>query len=105
MLDEIGDPVGNDARLAAARARQNEHRSIDSFNGLALLRIQLVEKGQSRKWLRSLLFILQDTRDARFVCRVKPREAAGHVPQANTARRGLRKRRQRNLSPSNFFRK
>jgi hypothetical protein len=38
----------DDARLARARARQDEHRAVDRFNGLALLRIQRVQVHHAR---------------------------------------------------------
>jgi hypothetical protein len=38
--------VGDDARLAAARAGQNEHRPVSGFDSLTLLRIELGQEGQ-----------------------------------------------------------
>ncbi len=49
MLDQMGDAVGDDARLAAARAGQDEHRAIGGFDGFTLLRIELGEERQSRE--------------------------------------------------------
>ena len=40
VVDQVGNAVGERARLAAARARQNEHRPFEGFGGLALLRVQ-----------------------------------------------------------------
>ena len=42
--DEIGDPIGNDARFARAGARENEQRPVAVQHGVALFRIQLVEE-------------------------------------------------------------
>ena len=38
VLDQMGDAVGDDARLAAARAGQDQHRAVGGFDGFALLR-------------------------------------------------------------------
>ena len=38
VFNEVGDAVGDDARLAAARAGQDEHRPVGGFDGFALLR-------------------------------------------------------------------
>jgi hypothetical protein len=46
VFDQVGDAVGNDARFAAARAGEDEDWALGSFDGLALLRIQLIEKRQ-----------------------------------------------------------
>ena len=46
VLDQIGDAIGDDARLPAAGAGEDQHRALGGFDGLALLRIQLVEKRQ-----------------------------------------------------------
>ena len=46
VLDEIGDAVSDDASFAAARAGEDQHRALGGFDGLALLRVELVEKGQ-----------------------------------------------------------
>jgi hypothetical protein len=46
MLDQISNAVGNDTRLPAARASEDEHRALGSFDGLALLRIELFQKRQ-----------------------------------------------------------
>ena len=54
----MGDAIGDDPRLAAARARQNEHRPIRGLNGFALLRIQFVEERQFAKSLTLLRFSL-----------------------------------------------
>ena len=43
-LDEMGDAIGDDARLAAAGAGQNEHRAVGGFDGLTLLRVELERK-------------------------------------------------------------
>ena len=52
VLDQIGDAVGDDARLAAARAGEDQHRAFGSLDGFALLRVELIEKRQA-EWLRS----------------------------------------------------
>jgi hypothetical protein len=36
----MGDAIGNDAGLAGARARQDQNRPLQRFDGLTLLRIQ-----------------------------------------------------------------
>jgi len=46
VLDQIGDAVGDDAGFAAARAGEDEHRALSGFDGLALLRVELIEKRQ-----------------------------------------------------------
>ena len=46
MLDQMGNAVGDDARLAAARTRQDQHRPLHGFDSFALLRIQLIEERQ-----------------------------------------------------------
>jgi hypothetical protein len=46
VIDEVGDAVGDDARLAAARAGEDEHRSFGGFDGFALLRVEFIEKRQ-----------------------------------------------------------
>jgi len=38
-FNQIGDAVGDDARFAAARSRQNQDRALRVFNGGTLLRI------------------------------------------------------------------
>ena len=52
VFDEMGDAVGDDPRLAAARTGEDEHRAFGGFDGFALLRVELVEKRQIREWLR-----------------------------------------------------
>jgi len=47
VLDEIRDPVGDDPRFPAARARKDQHWTLDGLDGLTLLRIQLIKKRQS----------------------------------------------------------
>ena len=42
VLDEVRDAVGDDARLPAARARQNQHRTVSGLDSLALLGIELI---------------------------------------------------------------
>ncbi len=46
VLDQVSNAVGNDPCLAAPRAREDEHRALGSFDGLALLRVELIEKRQ-----------------------------------------------------------
>jgi hypothetical protein len=60
VLDEVGDAVGDDARLAAARAGEDQHRALGSFDGLALLRVELIEKRQCGSGSGSDDSILQD---------------------------------------------
>jgi hypothetical protein len=38
----VSNAEGDDARLPATRARENQHRTIGRLDGLALLGIQLV---------------------------------------------------------------
>ena len=42
--NQIGDAKSDDARLAAARAGQYQHRAFQVLNGFALLRIELIEQ-------------------------------------------------------------
>ena len=53
VLDQVGDAVGDDARFPAAGAGQDQNRAFGSFDGFALLRVQLFEKGQLRTWLQN----------------------------------------------------
>jgi hypothetical protein len=46
------DAAGDDACLARARARKDEHRAADCFDGEALL---LIERGQIQHRARSLI--------------------------------------------------
>ena len=59
VLDQIGDAVGDDARLPAAGAGKDQHRPFGGFDGLALLRVQLVEKRQCGSGSRIANSILQ----------------------------------------------
>ena len=60
VLDQIGDAVGDDARLAAARSGEDQHRAFGSFDGLALLRVELIEKRQCGSGSGADDLILQD---------------------------------------------
>src|SRR6266567_893068 len=61
VFDQMRNPVGDNARLAAPRPSQNEHRPVGSLNSLTLLRIKLGEKRQRWKRLRSFAdWILQE---------------------------------------------
>ena len=40
LLDQVGDPRGEDARLAGARARQHEQRAAGVAHGCLLLRVE-----------------------------------------------------------------
>lgn len=44
LLDHVGNAVGDDARLAGARACENQHWAIDGEDSFALLGIQGVQK-------------------------------------------------------------
>src|SRR5207302_6005799 len=46
-LHDVRDPVSEHARLAAARARQDEQRAVVVEDGLALGLVQIVEKAVS----------------------------------------------------------
>src|SRR5688572_15005182 len=46
--DEIGDPIGNDARFARASACENEQRPVAVQHGVPLFRIQLLEEIHDR---------------------------------------------------------
>jgi hypothetical protein len=59
VFNQIGDPEGDDARFAAAGAGKDQHRAFSSFDSLALLRVQLIEKGQCGSGSRIDLSILQ----------------------------------------------
>jgi hypothetical protein len=39
VLDQMGDSIGDHARLAAACAGQDQHRTVNGLNRLALLRV------------------------------------------------------------------
>ena len=52
LFDHVRDAEGDDARLARARAGQDQHRAANGFDGLALLR---VETGQIQHRARSLI--------------------------------------------------
>ena len=64
ILNEIGDAVGDDPGLAAARAGEDEHRPVRGFDGFALLRIEFFEKRQM--WNGSGVHCLNFTGDRRF---------------------------------------
>src|ERR1700722_13367811 len=66
VFDQIGNAVGDDARFAAARPGKDQHRPVRSFHGLALLRVQLIEKRQCGRGSGSDDSILQgiEIRDA-----------------------------------------
>src|SRR5579862_4781860 len=59
VLDQIGDAKRDDARLPAAGAGEDQHGSFSSFDGFALLRIELVEKRQNGSGSRVASSILQ----------------------------------------------
>ena len=42
-VNQVRDAIGDDARLAAAGAGQDEHRPVHSLDGFALLRIQIIQ--------------------------------------------------------------
>ena len=65
VLDQIGDAVGDDAGLAAARAGEDQHRAFSGFDGFALLRVQLVEKRQCGSGSRIDPSILQGNTSGR----------------------------------------
>ena len=44
LADQVGDAVGDHARLAAARAGQDEHRALRGQHGLALLRSRFEDR-------------------------------------------------------------
>ena len=46
VLDQMSNPIGNNARLTAPRARENQQRAVGGFHGFTLLRVKLVEKRQ-----------------------------------------------------------
>src|SRR5690349_3717315 len=48
--------ISNYAGLPATRARQNEYWPVGGFDRLTLLRIELGEKRQERKWLQTAIF-------------------------------------------------
>src|SRR5579864_2665553 len=62
VLDQVSNAISNYARLPAARAGEDKHWPFGGFNSLTLLRIELVEKRQSRQWLPGALLILRDLR-------------------------------------------
>src|SRR5579872_5811853 len=44
LIDQPGDAMGDDAGFARSSAGQNQHRSVDGFDRLALLGVQFVEE-------------------------------------------------------------
>src|SRR2546422_9928108 len=54
VFDQMGDAVGDDARLPAACTSQDEQRPLSGFDGFTLPRVKLAEKRQL-EWLRSSL--------------------------------------------------
>ena len=44
ILDQMSDAEGDDPRLAAACAGEDEHRAFSSLHGFTLLGIELIEK-------------------------------------------------------------
>jgi len=54
VFDQMSDAIGDDAGLPATSAGQNEQRAVSGFDGFTLLRVELVEEGQTFKaplWL------------------------------------------------------
>ena len=51
--DQVGDPVGQDARLAAARPRQDQQRTLRGLDGSALLGVQPLQYGRCRRLLHA----------------------------------------------------
>ena len=74
LAGEPGDPVGDDARLAAPGAGQDEERPVTGGDGLALRRVQIVEEALELGWHRSI--VPADRRGAN----TKPGSAAGRRP-------------------------
>ena len=62
-LDEPSHAVHEHARLAAARAGEDQHRALCSFDGLALLRVELIEKRQCGSGSGIAQSILQGKRE------------------------------------------
>ena len=54
LFNEIGDAVGDDARLAGAGAGEQQHGAIDGLDAFALLRVHVVEKAGHGGTLQSL---------------------------------------------------
>ena len=46
LLDQPGDAAGDDAGFAGTGAGKDQHRALGGFDGLALLRIELIKKRQ-----------------------------------------------------------
>ena len=46
ILNQIGNAIGDDPGLAAARAGEDQHRAVRGFDGFALLRVEFIEKRQ-----------------------------------------------------------
>ena len=49
VFDQMCDAIGDNPGLSATSAGQNEQRPFASFDSLTLLRIELVEEGQTSK--------------------------------------------------------
>src|SRR6266540_2259285 len=50
-LDQVSDAKSDDARLAGARAGQDEHRAVKGLDGLALLGVECTEIGHRARSL------------------------------------------------------
>ena len=48
VFDEMGDAVGDNPGLTAARPGEDEDRPVRGFNGFALLRVEFIEERQVR---------------------------------------------------------
>ena len=60
-VNQVGDAIGDDARLAAARSREDQHRPADRLDGFALLQIQIVEiRRQCREHSKLIRFAAAD---------------------------------------------
>src|ERR1019366_2544874 len=60
-VNQVGDAIGDNARFAAARSREDQHRPVDRLDGFALLRIQVVEiRRQCRERSKLVRFAAAD---------------------------------------------
>ena len=58
--DQMGDPVGEDARLAASRPCQHQQRALGGLDGPALLGVQPLQYGRCRRLLHAGAHLAED---------------------------------------------
>ena len=58
--DQMGDAVGEDARLAASRPGQHQQRALGGLDGPALLGVQPLQYGRCRRLLHAGAHLAED---------------------------------------------